>query len=113
MKNILKYAGSGFKILGFLAIGSVLVAGGYGVINNIIRDLRGESEYAQWLMNRNKLEREVEAILDTNKNGLEPEEVKRFYDEIGFSPYTRQGLDLMPEHYLQKFLDLHKHNRNP
>ncbi len=51
----------------------------------------------------------VNYILNINRDGeLDSEEIKRFYDETGTTPYTEQVLENMPSKDLQKFLDLYK-----
>ena len=51
----------------------------------------------------------VNYILDINRDGeLSSEEIKRFYDETGTTPYTKQFLKKVSKGDLKKFLDKYK-----
>ncbi len=54
---------------------------------------------------RTMTENAVMSILDTNLDGkLSSEEIKRFYDETGISPYNEKALKLVPLEEQKKFV---------
>ncbi len=80
------------KILGAIVIGVCMGTVGYILYSGIKEQKRIDSK------------KEVIAILDENKDGLSGNEIKRFYDKMGLSPYTLEGFDGLPREDFEGFL---------
>lgn len=83
-----------------------------GLVSNIVKGIcvvgiiTGVSYCNIRIINEEDTFARVSYILDINRDGkLSSEEIKRFYDETGTTPYTKQLLKNRPNKDFDKFLD--------
>ena len=76
----------------------------------IIAGMTGSAGFGVYKVIDNEAKKsDVKYILDINRDKqLSPDEIKRFYDETGTTPYTERLLNIVPITDLKKFLEKYK-----